>query len=80
MKNVHLELNNVKIENDLLLDVVTILEAENRMFKNYFDEKIFSVGCSLRKMLTLSYYRVQAGYPPVEVGQLKTVIYVFEDN
>ncbi len=80
LRNMHLELNNVKVENDRLFDIVKILEEENRMFKNYFDEKIFSVGCSLRKMLTLSYYRAQVGYPPVDVGQLKTVIYVFEDN
>lgn len=80
LKNVHLELNNVKVENDRLSDILTILEAENRMLKNYFDARIFGVGCSLRKILTLSYYRAQVGYPPVDVGQLKTVIYVFEDN
>jgi hypothetical protein len=80
LKNMHLELNDLKFENHYLLVTITSLEAKNKELKDYFDEQIFGVGCSLRKMLTLRYYRAQLGYPPVDVGQLKAVIYVFEDD
>lgn len=74
------ELSALQENNDQLLREVATLESELGSIEAYLNRTVFSVGVSIRRIITLHYTRSDLDYPPVGIGEKKTVIYIYKDN
>lgn len=80
MNEVAEELRVLHEYNDRLSMEVAALEGELDHIEAYLNRSVFSVGVSIRRLMTLNYCRFELDYPPVGYGEKKTIIYIYNDN